>query len=118
MPVPMASLLADELDLQPNLSHSASSLLPLSTDNPSTSSDLIPQKSQRRLSLGVLNSSKFRFSHDVRPGPRVRAILTIAFYPHSCLTRVVRTPFFSSLHVSSGHPALSLQSQLRRAEQS
>jgi hypothetical protein len=65
----MASLLPDELHLQPQLSHSESSLLAPSTSTPGSSGDLIPQKSGRRLSLGVLHSAKFRLSHDVRPAP-------------------------------------------------
>jgi hypothetical protein len=110
MDMAMSSL----LDLQPTLSHSAYSFAP-STPTSSGDFQLIPPKSERRISLGVLNSTKFRLSHDVRS--RARALLTFPSYPHSCLTRVVRMPFFSSLHVSSGRPVLSLQSQLKRAEQ-
>lgn len=55
------------LDLQPTLSHSAYSF---ASSTPTSSGDLqlVPSKSERRISLGVLDSAKFRLSHDVRSG--------------------------------------------------
>ncbi|KAI0249951.1 hypothetical protein BJV78DRAFT_1223057 [Lactifluus subvellereus] len=59
----MSSLLPDRIRLQPALSHSAYSLAP-STPTSSGDLQLIPPKSERRISLGVLDSAKFRLSHD------------------------------------------------------
>jgi hypothetical protein len=103
----MALSLPNDLPPTSTPSHSTSSLEHPST--PSSAADSVRPKSERRLSLGVLESAKFRLSHDVR-GPV--ASLPLPFYPLLCLTRVVRTPFFRSLHVSSGRLALFPQNQL------
>lgn len=74
----------------PTPSYSATSLDP----PPSTSSssvDSMRPKPERRVSLGVLESAKFRLSHDV--GVPVPSMLS-PFFPLPCLTRVGRTLFF------------------------
>jgi hypothetical protein len=99
--------LPNDPSLHPTPSYSASSL-----DRPSASSLTNYSgrpKAERRLSFGVLESAKFRLSHDV--GVPVPSSLS-PFFPLLYLTRVGRTLFFRSLHVSSGHPARPLQSRI------
>lgn len=109
----MSSTLSLPNDLPlPLPSHSASSLDPLST--PSSASDFSRPKSERRLSLAVLDSAKFRLSHDVRVPCPPRCPLLSPSVPNTCCTHA----FFSrSLHVSSGHPAHFPQSQLAQEGQ-
>ena len=104
----MALSLSNDIPLSSTPSHSSSSLEP-PPSTPSSATDSVRPKSERRVSLGVLESAKFRLSHDVR---WARGRLAVTFYPLLYLTRVGRTPFFRSLHVSSGHPVLFLQNQL------
>lgn len=78
--------LPNDLSLHPTPSHSATSL-----DPPSTPHDFIRPKAERRVSLGVLESAKFRLSHDV--GVPVSSSLS-PFFPLLYLTRVGRTLFF------------------------
>src|SRR6267142_1202459 len=109
----MALSLQNDLPMSSTPFHSTASLEPPST--PSSATDSVRPKSERRISLGVLESAKFRLSHDVR---RPVASSLSPFYPLLYLTRVGRTPFFRSLHVSSGHQALFLQSRLTQEGQS
>jgi len=104
--------LPDDPDLHQTPSHSATSLDPPST--PGSAHDFIPPKAERRISLGVLESAKFRLSHDV--GVPVSSSLS-PFFPLLYLTRVERTLFFPSLPVSSGHLARPPQSRLAQEEQ-
>ena len=82
--------LSNDPSLHPTPSYSASSL-----DRPSTSSltnYCARPKAERRVSLGVLESAKFRLSHDV--GVPVPSSLS-PFFPLLYLTRVARTLFFA-----------------------
>jgi hypothetical protein len=76
--------------LHPTPSHSATSLDPPSS-TPSSAHVSIRPKAERRVSLGVLESTKFRLSHDV--GVPVSSSLS-PFFPLLYLTRVARTLFF------------------------
>jgi hypothetical protein len=100
--------LQNDPDLNQTPSHSATSL------DPGSVHDFIPPKAERRVSLGVLESAKFRLSHDV--GVPVSSSLS-PFFPLLCLTRVERMLFFRSLPVSSGHLARPPQSRLAQEEQ-
>jgi hypothetical protein len=100
--------LSNHQSLPPTPSHSATSLEPSSTTSGSTHDSIRP-KVERRVSLGVLETAKFRLSHDV--GVPVPSSLS-PFFPLPYLTRVGRTLFFRSLHVSSGRPAPPPQSQI------
>ena len=103
----IALSLPNDPSLHPTPSYSATSLDPPSTT--SLASCSVRPKAERRVSLGVLESAKFRLSHDV--GVPVASSLS-PFFPLPCLTRVGRTLFFRSLHVLSGHLARSLQSRI------
>jgi hypothetical protein len=105
--------LPNDPGLHPTPSHSATSLDPPSTTT-SSAHDCTRPKAERRVSLGVLESAKFRLSHDV--GVPVLSSLS-PFFPLLYLTRVGRTLFFPSLPVSSGHLARPHQSRLAQEEQ-
>jgi hypothetical protein len=82
--------LPNDPGLHPTPSHSATSLDPPSTPS-SAAHDSIRPKAERRVSLGVLESAKFRFSHDV--SVLVSSSLS-PFFPLLYLTRGGRTLFF------------------------
>lgn len=81
--------LPNDPGLHPTPSNSATSLDPPSTA--SSAHDSMRPKPERRVSLGVLESAKFRLSHDV--GVLVLSSLS-PFFPLLYLTRVGRTLFF------------------------
>ena len=96
----VALSLQNDLPMSSTPFHSTASLEPPST--PSSTTDSVRPKSEHRVSLGVLESAKFRLSHDVR---RPVASSLSPFYPLLYLTRVGRTLFFA---VCTSRPVIQL----------
>jgi hypothetical protein len=114
----MALSLPNDAPLPATPSHSTCSFdHPPST--PSSTTDSVRPKPQRRISLGVLESAKFRLSHDVRWARGLLAVpLLSPSVPNTCCTHVFFAfSFFRSLHVSFGRPVLFLQSRLTQEGQ-
>jgi len=83
--MPMTALeLGNDVRLQSTPSHSATSLDPPSTSSSAAGS--AQPKSEHRVSLGMLDSTKFRLSHDVRVLVPSSLSFLSPFVPNTCCT--------------------------------